>query len=104
MTATKTGSTIRLDPELRKQLTKGLAEVGLTVNGYFTMAAKQFIIQGKVPFEIKTSPKVKHVHFNEKTRGAIARAYAEEEGLIPNTAKTFDNTDDALKELFNDQQ
>ena len=59
MSATKIGSNIRLDPELRKKLTEGLANVGLTVNGYFTMAAKQFIIQGKVPFEIKNPPKVK---------------------------------------------
>lgn len=103
MSATKTGSTIRLDPQLRKELTEGLANVGLTVNGYFTMAAKQFIIQGKVPFEIKNSSKVDNVRFNEKTRKAIVRAYAEEEGIIPNTAKTFDNTDDAMKELFNDQ-
>ncbi len=103
MSATKTGSTIRLDPQLRKELTEGLANVGLTVNGYFTMAAKQFIIQGKVPFEIKNSSKVDNVRFTEKTRKAIVRAYAEEEGIIPNTAKTFDNTDDAMKELFNDQ-
>ena len=37
--------------------------------------------------------------FNEKNRKAIIRAHAEE-GLIPNTAKTFDNVDDAMKELF----
>lgn len=103
MAAAKTSSTIRLDPKLRKELTEGLANVGMTVNGYFTMAAKQFIIQGKVPFEIKAAPKVEHVHFNEKTRKAIVRAYAEEEGLIPNTAKTFDDTDDAMKELFDEK-
>lgn len=34
---------------------------------------------------------------------AIVRAYAEEEGIIPDTAKTFDNTDDAMRELFNDK-
>lgn len=100
---TKSGSTIRLDPKLRKELSEGLANVGLTVNGYFTMAAKQFVIQGKVPFEIINAPKVDHVKFNEKTRKAIARAYAEEEGVIPNTAKEFDNTNDAIKELFNDK-
>jgi DNA-damage-inducible protein J len=101
--SSKTGSTIRLDPELRKELSEGLASVGLTINGYFTMAAKQFIIQGKVPFEIQATPKTETVHFNEKTRKAIVRAYAEEEGIIPNTAKTFDNTDDAMEELFNEK-
>lgn len=38
--------------------------------------------------------------FNERTREAIARVYAEEEKIIPNTAKTFDNTDDAMQDLF----
>lgn len=98
----KTGSTVRLDPELRKELSEGLASVGMTINDYFTMAAKQFLIQGKVPFEIKTAPKVERVTFNDKTRKALVRAFVEEEGLLPNTAKIFDNTDEAIKELFND--
>ena len=34
-TKSKTSSTIRLDPELRKELSEGLANVGMTVNGYF---------------------------------------------------------------------
>lgn len=99
----KIGSTIRLDPKLRQELIKGLDSINMTMNSYFTLAAKQFVIQGKVPFEIKTAPQAEYVTFNEKTRKAIIRALAEEEGLIPNTAKTFDNTDDAMKELFNDQ-
>ena len=74
----------------------------MTLNSYFTLAAKQFVIQGKVPSEIKTESKVEHVTFNEKTRKAIVRASAEEEGLLPNTAETFDNTDDAMKKLFHD--
>lgn len=99
----KIGSTVRLDPELRKELVKGLDSINMTLNSYFTLAAKQFVIQGKVPFEIKTASKVEHVTFNEKTRKAIVRAFAEEEeGLLPNTAETFDNTDDAMKELFHD--
>ena len=98
----KIGSTVRLDPELRKELVKGLDSINMTLNSYFTLAAKQFVIQGKVPFEIKTASKVEHVTFNEKTRKAIVRAFAEEEGLLPNTAETFDNTDDAMRELFHD--
>ncbi len=47
--------------------------------------------------------KVEYVHFNKKTREAIIRAHAEEEGLIPNTGKTFDNVDDAMKALFGKQ-
>ncbi|MDC2828422.1 damage-inducible protein J [Limosilactobacillus mucosae] len=103
----KDKESIQLDPLLEKELKEELADVGMTVNDYLTMAAKQFIIQGKVPFEIKAAPKksekVEYVHFNEKTRKAIVRAYAEEEGLIPSTAKTFDNVDDAMKELFHEK-
>lgn len=106
MTATtskaKIGLTIRLDPELHKELVKGLNSINMTLNSYFTLAAKQFVIQGKVPFEIKAESKVEHVTFNEKTRKAIVRVFAEEEGLLSNTAKTFDNTDDAMEKLFYD--
>lgn len=98
----KIGLTIRLDPELHKELIKGLDSINMTLNSYFTLAANQFIVQGKVPFEIKTASKVEYVTFNEKTRKAIVRAFAEEEGLLPNTAETLDNTDDAMKELFHD--
>ncbi|KRL79507.1 hypothetical protein [Ligilactobacillus equi] len=93
-------STIRLEEDMREELVKKLAASGLTLNGYFNLAARQFLIQGKVPFEIKTEPEVKKVKFNDKTRKAIIRAYAEEEGVIPVTAKTFDNATDAMKELF----
>lgn len=101
---TKTASTIRLDPQLREALAEGLAEVGLTVNSYFTMAAKQFVIQGKVPFEIQRSSKAEQVRFNEQTRKIIARAHAEEEGILPNTAETFDKTDEAMKALFDNEK
>lgn len=95
-------STIRLDSSLRKELNKKLDEVGLTLNGYFTLAAKQFLIQGKVPFEIK-SESTENVIFSDKTRKAIIKAYAEEEGIIPNTAKEFTNTKDMMKDLFGGQ-
>lgn len=100
---TKTGSTIRLDSDMREELTKKLSEVGLTLNGYFLLAAKQFLIQGKVPFEIKEKSTTEKVHFNDKTKRALIRAYAEEEGIISNTAKKFTDTDDLIKDLFTDE-
>lgn len=42
------------------------------------------------------------IYFYQKIK-AVVRAYAEEKGIIPDTAKTFDNTDDAMRELFNDK-
>ncbi|UNL36775.1 hypothetical protein G8B26_04885, partial [Limosilactobacillus reuteri] len=45
---------------------------------------------------IRECSKVEYITFNDKTRKAVVRAYAEEKGIIPDTAKTFDNTDDAM--------
>lgn len=52
---------------------------------------------------IRKCTKVEHVTFNDETRKAVVRAYAEEKEIISDTAKTFDNTDDAMRELFNDK-
>lgn len=47
-------TTIRLDDDLKKELTEKLKSTGLSVNAYFTLAAKQLVIQDKIPFEILT--------------------------------------------------
>lgn len=98
-----TASTVRMDSNLKKELVKKLNDAGLTFNGYVNMAAKQYLIQGKVPFEIKSAPDTEKVTFNKETRKAIIRAQAEEEGVIPNTAKSFTNTEDLMKDLFADE-
>lgn len=38
-------TTIRLDDNLKKQLSKQLKATGLSINAYFTLAAKQLVIQ-----------------------------------------------------------
>lgn len=45
-------TTIRLDKELKDEMTRILGSMGLSVNAYFTMAAKQLVLKKKVPFEI----------------------------------------------------
>lgn len=45
-------TTIRLDKELKDEMTRILDSMGLSVNAYFTMAAKQLVLKKKVPFEI----------------------------------------------------
>ena len=45
-------TTIRLDKELKDGMTRILDSMGLSVNAYFTMAAKQLVLKKKVPFEI----------------------------------------------------
>ena len=48
----RTPTTIRLDDKLKKELNKELKSMGLSINGYFNLAARQLIIQKKVPFEV----------------------------------------------------
>ena len=47
-----TPTTIRLDDKLKQELTKELKSMGLSINGYFNLAARQLVIQKKVPFEV----------------------------------------------------
>lgn len=42
-----TPTTIRLDDDLKKELTKELSSMGLSINGYFNLAARQLVIQKK---------------------------------------------------------
>ena len=45
------------------------------------------------------SEPVEKVRFNDETRKAIVRELAEEEGIIPDESKTFDNAEDAMAYL-----
>lgn len=49
-----TVTTIRIDDELKDELTKELKSIGLSINTYFNMAARQLVIQKKISFEILT--------------------------------------------------
>lgn len=95
--------TVQLDSRISNELKQQLTKIGLSINDYFTLAAQQFLIQGKVPFEIQSDTDIRKERFNLETRQTIIRALAEEEGIIKNTAKTFDNVDDAMTELFGQQ-
>lgn len=88
-------TTIRLDDDLKKEVSKELKSVGLSINAYFTLAAKQLVIQKKIPFEILTKADVP----NETTRKAMLEAEAKVEGIIPDNSPRFDNVDDLLKSL-----
>ncbi|TSO26130.1 type II toxin-antitoxin system RelB/DinJ family antitoxin [Lactobacillus sp. LL6] len=88
-------TTIRLDDNLKKQLSKQLKATGLSINAYFTLAAKQLVIQKKVPFEILTEPDIP----NETTRKAMLEAEAKAEGLILDNSPRFDNIDDLIESL-----
>lgn len=44
--------TIRLDDDVKEKLQKELDKAGISMDTFFTMAAKQTILQKKIPFEI----------------------------------------------------
>ena len=46
--------TIRIPVAIKQQLTDLLSEMGLGLSSYFSMAAKQLIVQKKVPFTFGT--------------------------------------------------
>ncbi|CCI87697.1 type II toxin-antitoxin system RelB/DinJ family antitoxin [Lactobacillus gigeriorum] len=89
-------TTIRLDENLKKDLQKNLDSIGITMNTYFVMAAKQLVMQKKIPFDIFTEIP------NETTRKAMLLADAKEAGLIPDDSPSFDNVDDFMQSLYGD--
>ena len=47
--------TIRIDDDTKKQLQDLMADLGLDITTYFTMASKQAIREQGIPFEITTN-------------------------------------------------
>lgn len=91
-------TTIRLDDDLKKELQKDLDAAGISMNAYFVMAAKQLVLQKKIPFEILTEPEVP----NDTTRKAMLLAEAKDEELVPDDSPSFNNVDDLMKSLDRD--
>ena len=90
-----TPTTIRLDDELRDELEPRLKAAGLSLNGYLVMAAKQFVIQNKIPFEVIVPEEIP----NETTHKALIEAQAKEMGLILDNSPEFNNVDDLMNYL-----
>ena len=91
-------TTIRLNDKLKKELQKDLDAAGISMNTYFMMAAKQLVLQKRIPFEVLTAPEIP----NETTRKALLLADAKDEGLIPDDSPSFDDVDDLKKSLDED--
>lgn len=81
-------TTLRLDSDLKGRIEKKLKDTGLSLNAYFTLAARQLDIQGKIPFEIKT-PSEKPT---QETLDAILLAQAKDEEIIPDDTPSFTNS------------
>ncbi|WP_232805297.1 type II toxin-antitoxin system RelB/DinJ family antitoxin [Lactobacillus crispatus] len=88
-------TTIRLDDDLKRKMQKNLDAAGLSMNAYFVMAAKQLVLQKKVPFEILTEPEIP----NKTTEKAMLLADAKDEGLVTDDSPSFTNVDDLMKSL-----
>lgn len=87
---TTSTTTIRLDSKLKKELTKELEVTGLSLNGYFNLAARQLVLQKKIPFEVLTEAAIP----TEKTRRALVEAEAKELGILPDDSPSFTDMDD----------
>lgn len=56
-------TTIRLDDELKKEVTQRLDALGMNFNTFVVMAAKQLVAQNKLPFATEV-PKTKRMMNN----------------------------------------
>ncbi|WP_404388185.1 type II toxin-antitoxin system RelB/DinJ family antitoxin [Ligilactobacillus animalis] len=90
---TTTPTTIYLNDDLKKELTKELDSLGITLNTYFNIAARQFVLQNHLPFEISDDIPT------EKTEKTVILTKAKELELIKDDSVSFDDIDEAIKFL-----
>lgn len=93
-----TRTTIRLDDDLRAELDKRLAVAGISFNAYMTMAAKQLVIQNRIPFAILAPDREAP---NDTTRRAMVLAEARDLGLISDEGSAFADVDEMMAYLDN---
>ena len=86
-----TNVTMRIDTNVKSQLQELMADLGLDLTTYFTMAAKQAIREQRIPFEISRD------HFNAETLEAFREV--EEMKRNPSMVKSYSCFGDLLKEI-----
>ncbi|AYM01567.1 type II toxin-antitoxin system RelB/DinJ family antitoxin [Levilactobacillus yiduensis] len=91
-----TPTTIRLDDDLRKELDVRLKAVGISLNTYVTMAAKQLVIQNRIPFDVVAAEKDEP---NEVTKRAMVLAEAKDLGLLAEDSPVFSDVDQMMNFL-----
>ena len=91
-----TNVTMRIDTNVKAQLQELMADLGLDLTTYFTMAAKQAIREQRIPFEISRD------HFNAETVEAFREV--EEMKKHPSMVKSYSCFDDLLKEIEGESQ
>ena len=86
-----TNVTMRMDTNVKSQIQELMADLGLDLTTYFTMAAKQAIREQRIPFEIARD------HFNAETLEAFREV--EEMKKNPSMVKSYSCFGDLLKEI-----
>ena len=86
-----TNVTMRMDTNVKSQIQELMADLGLDLTTYFTMAAKQAIREQRIPFEIARD------HFNAETVEAFRDV--EEMKKNPSMVKSYSCFEDLLKEI-----
>ena len=84
-------TTIRLEPDLKKDFANVCDDMGLSISSAITIFAKTVVRERRIPFEISTSK-----NFNAATIAAI------EDGEAGIGVKSFNNLDDLFAELKED--
>ena len=79
--------TIKMDEDIKAMVCSMLDGMGMTFGGFVNMAARQLIIQGRLPFDV-IAPKQCDVP-NETTHKALIEVEAKTLGLIPDDAVFF---------------
>ena len=86
-----TNVTMRMDAKVKSQLQELMADLGLDLTTYFTMAAKQAIREQRIPFEIARD------NFNAETLEAFREV--EEMKKNPSMVKSYSSFEELLKEI-----
>lgn len=86
-----TNVTMRMDAKVKSQLQELMADLGLDLTTYFTIAAKQAIREQRIPFEISRD------NFNAETLEAFREV--EEMKKNPSMVKSYSCFEDLLKEI-----
>ena len=84
-----TTMSVKMDENVKAKVCAMLEGMGMTFGGFVNMAARQLLIQGKLPFEVMAAP-TQDVP-TEQTRRALIEAEAKSVGLIPDDAVTFED-------------
>ena len=85
-------TTITLDEDVKRETIEILNSIGMTLSGYFNLAARQLCIKRRVPFEIEAPDPLP----NEETRRAMIAAETRELGLIPDDTPGFTDANELV--------